>query len=304
MKNNIKLPKGFRIGHADFEGRTGVTAMLCAEDTVGGVCVRGGAPGTRETDLLSSEKAISQVDAVVLAGNSAFGLASVDGVMQYLVNENRGFQVGTVKIPLVVSAVIFDIATPNDMGRINAKLGLEACKNATENPDKWGSVGVGCGASVGKILGPMASSKGGIGASTVSLGDIFITSITVVNAVGDVWCHKTNKIIAGVCGQDGNFLDINNLILSGAMQAMMATKGGNTTLSIIITNVNLDKLQCNKLASIAHNGYAQSIKPVHTDYDGDTIFTLSSGDKQMDFTVLSVMAVEAVSQSITQAVKL
>jgi len=308
MKNSIKLPKNFRIGHADYEGRTGVTAILCAEGTVGGVCVRGCAPGTRETDLLQSEKAISQIDAVVLAGGSAFGLAVADGVMQHLASENRGVSVGAVKIPLVSSAVVFDIASQTDIGKVDAKLGLQACKNAIENPTEWGSVGVGCGATVGKMLGTEFISKGGIGASTVGLGEMFVTAITVVNAVGDVYCHKTGKIIAGVRDKTGSFLDIKNLILSGALQAMMAVKGGatqgsNTTLSCVITNAKLDKLHCNKLASIAHNGFAQSIKPVHTDYDGDTIFALSSGNMIFDFTALGVMAVEAVSQSITEAVK-
>jgi len=302
-ENKIKLPKGFRVGHADYKGRTGVSVILCGEDTIGGVCVRGCAPGTRETDLLASEKAISSINAIVLAGGSAFGLAAADGVMQYLASENVGHSVGDIKVPLVSGAVIFDIAKSSDIGKVDSKLGFAACKNATDYPTTWGAVGAGCGAHVGKMLGASFASSGGIGAATVSLGETFVTAITVVNAVGDAYCHKTGDIIAGAKDGRGGFLNLNNLILSGDMLAFMAQMGGNTTLSCIVTNAKLDKLHCNKLASIAHNSFAQSIKPVHTDYDGDTIFALSCGDVSFDFTALSVMAVEAISQSITNSIK-
>ena len=297
----IQLLHGMKIGHAAVDNRTGVSVILAPEGTVGGVSVKGCAPGTRETDLLQPEKAIERIDAIVLAGGSAFGLASCDGVMRYLKEEGIGHAVGNIKIPLVSGAVIFDV---QDNGSTfvfpDSNTGYIACKNATDTPSKWGSVGVGIGATVGKILGAAHSQKGGLGAATVTLGDVFVTAITVCNALGDVVNAQTGELVAGVHDGNGNLLGTQNLILSGKLSAHM---GGNTTLSCVITNAKLSKLQAHKLAHIAHSGYAKSINPVHTDYDGDTIFCLSNGNAQMDFTALSVMAVEAVSQSIVHSVK-
>jgi len=293
---NIKLPKGFKLGHADNK-TTGVTVILASPKTVGGVSVRGCAPGTRETDLLKPEKAVQEINAIALCGGSAFGLAACDGVIRYLSENNIGYSVGLHKVPLVAGAVIFDLKEKLDYP--TSDMGYQACKNAADKNLKFGSIGAGTGASVGKIMGLAFSQKGGIGASTVEVGSVFVTAITVCNAVGDVVDYKTSKIIAGVHDGSGNHLGTANIIMAGAAKTDV---GANTTLTCLVTNVKLTKLQANKLADIAHNGYAKSINPVHTDYDGDTIFALSSGELDFDFTALSVMAVEAICQSVVNAV--
>ena len=296
----IKLPKGFKIGHSQNK-HTGVTVVLAPDKTVGGVSVRGSAPGTRETDLLKSEKAVQEINAIALCGGSAFGLDACSGVVKYLAEQHIGFSVGDVKVPLVAGAVIFDLNQEviKSNSYPNSDMGYVACKNATANQDKWGSVGAGTGATVGKIMGAPFSQKGGIGAATIESGDIFLTAITVCNAVGDVIDYTTGNIVAGLNDTAGNFLNTSNVIVAGAASGMTkADIGANTTLTCLITNAKIDKLHANKLADIAHNGYAKSINPVHTDYDGDTIFCLSNGDKEFNFTALSVMAVEAVCKSI------
>ena len=295
----IKLPDGIYVGHADVSDKTGVTVILSPEGAIGGVDVRGCAPGGRETDLLRPEKAIASINAVVLCGGSAFGLAALDGVMRYCREKRIGHGVGAVKVPLVAGAVIFDL---ND-GSYTApdqEAGYCACVAAKSIQYDWGIVGVGLGATVGKILGPNYAQKGGIGAATISLGEAFVTAITVVNALGDVMDYKTGKVVRGVTDGKGNLLNTKDLILSGKLAQLMS--GANTTLSCIVTNVKLSKIEANKLASIAHDGFAKSISPVHTDFDGDTIFALSKGDVSLDFTALSVMTVEAVCNSIVHAV--
>jgi len=293
----IKLIENLKIGHDSVRGKTGCTVFLAPHGTKGGVCVRGAAPASRETDLLRAENAVSQIDAIVLSGGSAFGLASADGVMKYLAEQKRGFAAGDVKVPLVAGACIFDLNKTVEFP--NAINGYNACKNASNKNLRWGKVGAGIGATVGKILGRKASSSGGIGFSTITAGNAFVTAITVVNALGDVIDIENGGIVAGANDGNGNFLNSEKLILGHAHKANL---GSNTTLSVVQTNVELTKLELNKLASVAHNGFAKAISPVHTDYDGDTIFTLSFGKEKLDFTALSVMAVEAVRRSIINSV--
>jgi len=295
----IKLPDGIYVGHAEVGEKSGVTVILAPEGAVGGVDVRGCAPGTRETDLLRAEKAISVCHAVVFCGGSAFGLAALDGVMRYCRERGIGHPVGAVKIPLVSGAVIFDIA--DDLSAApDAQTGYCAALGAKSLQYDWGRAGVGTGATVGKILGPLHCQRGGIGAATVTLGAAFVTAVTVVNALGDVIDHKTGRIVRGVHDGGGNLLGTDHLILSGRLAQLM--QGANTTLSCVLTNVKLSKLEANKLASAAHDGLAKTISPVHTDYDGDTVFALSKGGLPFDFTALSVMAVEAVARSVVRAV--
>ncbi len=296
--SDILYPEGIYIGHADDGEKTGVSVILCPEGATGGVSVRGCAPGGRETDLLRPEKAIDKINAVVLTGGSAFGLAACDGVMRYCREKSIGYAVGAVKVPLVAGGVIFDLLDAS-YAHPNAETGYSACVDAKNHDVLWGAIGVGTGATAGKLLGLAMSAKTGISAATVSIGEAFVTAVTVVNALGDVIDYKTGKVVAGA-GSNGKFSGVNDLILSGSFMPSSST-GGNTTLTCLLTNVSLTKLQINKLADIAHDGFAKSIAPVHTDYDGDTVFALSRGQQEFDFTVLSVMAVEAVCQSIVKA---
>lgn len=294
----IIIPKGFEIGHAQNE-RTGVTVILCKDGAVGGVDVKGAAPGTRETDLLRPEKAVEKINAVALCGGSAYGLDACGGIMQFLRERNIGYAMGPLVVPIVSAAVIFDL----NYGYIfpDAKMGYESCENAKNSNVEFGQVGVGTGATIGKILGPAYAAKSGIGASTIVSNGVTLTAIAVVNALGDVYNHKSGEIVAGAKAPSGTFLNSNNFILSG--EAAKVLKGANTTLVCILTDAKLTKLQANKLSAIGQNGLALSIRPVHTDYDGDTVFTLSHGDKETDFTLLSCMAVEAVSGAIMNAAK-
>ncbi len=298
--SDVIFPDGIKAGHYD-NGRTGVTVIMCKDGAVGGVDVRGCAPGTRETDCLHSEKAMDSINAIVLTGGSAFGLGSIDGVMQYLREKGCGHDMGVIKVPLVSGAVIYDLKDKYEFP--TAEYGYNACVNADKGGEfKRGAIGAGTGATVGKITGLTGAMKSGIGAATVTLGNVFVTAVTVVNAVGDIYDPDTGRIVAGARLPNGAFLNTKNFVLSG--EIIKAMRGGNTTLSCVMTNAKLDKLHCNKLASISHDAFAQCIRPVHTDYDGDTIFALSKGEETVpDFTMLSIMAVEAVNKSILDIFK-
>ncbi|MCL2861264.1 MAG: P1 family peptidase [Firmicutes bacterium] len=295
----FQLPEGIKIGHAQND-KTGVTVILSEDGAVGGVSVRGCAPGTRETDLLKNEKSIEKINAVVLSGGSAYGLSSCDGVMEFLQKNSHGFAINGLVVPIVCGAVIFDL-NHGEYNFSDKKMGLNAAKNAKEKNVKRGQVGAGTCATIGKITGLQGASKGGIGLGCVKVGNAFVSVISVVNAFGDVVCPKTGVVIAGARLPDGSFLNTNNFVLKGNIPALM--RGANTTLSCIMTNVALTKLQANKLADIAHNGFVKTISPVHTDFDGDTIFVMSQGDEQIDFLTLSSMAVESVSRSILNSVE-
>ena len=294
---NILLPEGVKIGHAD-NSVTGVTVILCEGGATAGADVRGGAPGTRETDLLRPEKSVEKVNSVVLAGGSAYGLEASCGVMHYLREKGEGFGMGDKVVPIVCSAVLYDLNSP-DYNYPDIAMGRYAAEHAESKDIPFGKVGAGTGATVGKIRGLEHASAGGIGAATVGTKDLFVTAIVAVNALGDVVDHESGKIIAGAHDNYGGFLDTAGCVLSGNFARLMY---GNTTIGCLLTNAKLSKLQANKLASIGHNGYARSIRPVHTDHDGDTVFAISKGEAQCEFTMLEVMAVEAVSRAITSAV--
>lgn len=295
----ITIPKGIKIGHAQND-KTGVTVILCEDGFVCGADVRGGAPGTRETDLLKNEKAMNIVNAVVLSGGSAYGLESACGVMKFLREKGKGYKMGDKVVPIVPGAVIYDL---NEKGYDypDIDMGYEACKNATSTP-VFGRVGVGTGATVGKIRGIENCDKSGIGAATVVINGVTVTAVVAVNAFGDVINHETGEILAGAHDRKGAFLDTERTILDGKLLRLLL--GTNTTIGCIITDAKLNKVQANKLAAIGHNGYARSIRPVHTDYDGDTLFAVATGRKRvLNFAMLSVGAVKAVSLAIENAVK-
>lgn len=296
---DIIIPEGISVGHAD-NGKTGVTVILAPKGAVGGVDVRGGAPGTRETDLLRPEKTIQAVNAVVLSGGSAYGLEAGCGVMRYLRDRRIGHPMGDKVVPIVCQAVLYDLSGEGYVYP-DIDMGIAACKNAERNaPLAWGRTGAGTGATVGKILGEQAASRGGIGAATVAVMGTYVTAIVAVNACGDVVDPHTGAVVAGTRSPQGGFLSVKDLLLSGNFGALM--HGANTTIGCILTDAKLDKVGANKLAAIAHNGLARTIAPAHTDYDGDTLFALSCGDKTVDFNLLGILAVEAVERAVLAAV--
>ncbi len=294
----VIIPKGFTIGHADNEF-SGVTVILSDKGALGGCDCRGGAPGTRETDLLKTEKKMETINAVVLAGGSAYGLGASQGVMEYLKEHKRGYRVGNKIVPIVSSAVIYDL-NQKEYNYPTSDMGYQACANA-EKKLSFGQVGVGKGATVGKIRGMKYATKSGLGAATVKVAGITVTAIIVVNAMGDVVNPETNKIIAGAKNNDGSFFDTEKCLLDGDFMSLVL--GANTTIGCILTDAKINKAEANKLASIAHNGLARAIRPVHTDYDGDTLFCMANGHRPVvNFALLQTAVVKATEQAILSAV--
>jgi L-aminopeptidase/D-esterase-like protein len=294
---------GIEVGHAhDYNGGTGCTVVICREGAVGGVDVRGSAPGTRETDLLRPTNLVQKVHAVMLSGGSAFGLAAANGVMRYLEEQGVGFDTVIAKVPIVAGAVVFDLEYGDSRARPDENMGYQACKNAGSGPVPQGSVGAGTGATVGKILGMRGAMKGGIGTSSIRLsGGIVVGAIVVVNALGDVVEPDTGKILAGARDPDtGRFIDTRKFLLGNG--DLKEATAGNTTIGVIATNALLDKEQANKVASMAHDGLAIAIRPVHTMLDGDTLFALATGKVQADVNVIGTAAVEAVARAAVNAV--
>ena len=304
MYNNILDVKGLKVGQAQNEDAlTGCTVVICEEGATCGVDVRGAAPGTRETDLLDPVNTIQKVHAVVLSGGSAFGLESTCGVSQYLEERNIGFDAGPCKVPIVVGAVLFDLAIGNHKIRPDKQMGYEACLNASETVLKQGNYGAGCGASVGKLRGPEFVTKSGIGSHSIKLDNgIVVSALVAVNALGDV--YENGKVIAGALNDDKT-----ECLNSYELMKQGVTKGGfsidNTTIGIIATNAKLDKAQCKKISQMAHDGYARAIFPIHTPHDGDTIFTMATGELETgaDLTLIGSLAVEVMEKSIINAVK-
>lgn len=303
MNNTVLLPEGIKIGHAQ-DDYTGVTCIL-ADYAVGGVSVRGGAPGTRETDMLRAEKSQGFVNAVVLSGGSAYGLEAACGVMEYLRKNGVGFKVGDKVVPLVAQAILFDLNTPGEYHYPDKSMGYAAAKAATADGVAFGNVGAGKGATVGKILGAFGACKSGIGAATCRFGDVFVTAVIAVNALGDVCDHNTGKILAGARLPSGEFLNTMQAFANGTLEQMFKMQSGtNTTIGCVMTNAKLSKVEANKLAAVAHDGLAMSIRPVHTDADGDTLFALAKGDKTADINIVMALAAEATARAVENAVKL
>jgi L-aminopeptidase/D-esterase-like protein len=284
-------------GHyTEDEGMTGCTVILCKEGATAGVCVNGGAPGTRETDLLKSENAVDTVNAVVLSGGSAFGLAAADGVMRYLKEQNAGFDAGVAKVPIVPAAVLFDLAQGSADAYPDSLAGYSACENAGKEAAQ-GLVGAGRGATVGKAGGPQFAMPGGIGMAALELaGGVKVAACVAVNAVGDI--KEEGKIVAGAF-MGGQFIDTVEMMLGGKNAAAF---GQNTTIGVVATNARLSKTQLNRLAKISHNGIARAIYPAHTMMDGDTLFALSLGDKEYDLSALCEASAETVRRAIVNAV--
>ena len=293
----VIIPRAFKIGHFD-DDYTGVTVILAPNGATAGCDQRGGAPGTRETDLLRPEKMMQKINAVVLSGGSAYGLAASCGVMDWLKQNGYGYRTAGKIVPIVSSAVLFDL-NQKEYHYPTAEYGFKACENADKTP-VFGNVGAGKGATVGKIRGLKNACKSGIGIATVKTMGVTVTAIVAVNAMGDV--YDGEKIIAGAKGKNG-FINTEKCLANGEVSKLLF--GTNTTIGCILTDANIDKVGANKLASIAHNGLAKAIRPVHTDYDGDTMFCMASGKKPVvNFAILQSAAVEATRQAIVNAVTL
>ena len=265
--------------------------------------MRGAAPGTRETDLLAPENTVDVVHAVLLSGGSAFGLAAADGVMRWLAERGHGLKVGAACVPIVPAAVLFDLQLGDATIFPDAAAGYAACEGASCQAPMEGSVGAGTGASVGKLLGAARAMKGGIGTASVCVNGITVGALVAVNAVGDIIDPATGRLIAGARGDDGRPIGAAMAMLSGTRPVSPLTAAA-TTLAIVATDARLSKSAAKKLAQISHDGLARTIKPVHTPFDGDVVFSLATGAAGIDgdLNLLGVMAAEVVEQAVLRAI--
>ena len=304
----ITSVRGIRVGHyTDSRNATGCTVVLCEDGAVGGVDVRGSAPGSRETDLLSPTAMVDQVHAVLLSGGSAFGLDAAAGVVQYLEENGIGIEFGNARIPIVPGAILFDLGLVTEKVRPGAREGRMACLDAGTESVGEGSVGAGTGATVAKLLGRERCLKGGIGTSSLDLGDgLRVGAIVAVNAVGGVVDPETSDIVAGPLADDGvTMLDSMALITAPGFGEMRVRAGENTTIGVVATNAKLTKSQANKLASVAHDGLAMAVRPAHLMSDGDTMFALATGEYVGEASMNRLCAASAlcVSRAIVRAVR-
>ena len=301
---NITDIEGFQVGHAqDDTNATGCTVIISKEGAVAGVDVRGGGPATRETDLLNPKNMVEEVHAVVLSGGSAFGLESSSGVMQYLSEREIGFAMKGITIPIVCQASLFDCSVANPKAYPDKEMGYQACINAEKNMPEQGNVGAGTGASVGKFLGFDKAMKTGLGYAAYQVHDLKVGAIVALNACGDIYFPNSDKRIAGIYDQENN-LEINSeeAILE-MYEKIMKDPMANTTISCIITNADLTKAQMNKVAAMASNGIARTIRPVNTSMDGDTVYALTTGKVQASEDAVGTLASYVLAKAIVKAVK-
>ena len=298
MNQTITAIASITVGHAtDSTARTGCTVILCPEGATAGVDVRGAAPGTRETETLRPGRLVQKVHAVLLTGGSAFGLDAAGGVVQYLEEQNVGFPAGPVRVPIVPAAVIFDLGVGDAKVRPDREMGYQACLNATDEPVAMGAIGAGTGATVGKAPG-VTPSSGGVGSACKYLDSgLIVAAIVVVNALGNVVHPDTGEIVAGGEEED-NFVDITERLLDANL-----VQGTNTTIGVVATNATLTPAEVNRVAEMAHDGMARAIRPSHTMFDGDTLFTLATGTHTgSSVNTIGILAAEVVAEAIVNAV--
>ncbi len=315
LQNAITDIAGIRVGHAqDDEALTGCTVILCEAGAVGGVDQRGGAPGTRETDLLRPAHLVEHVHAVLLAGGSAFGLDAATGVVRYLEGRGVGFDTPVARVPIVPAAILFDLSVGSATVRPDAAMGYQACLNASDGRPAEGNVGAGTGASVGKILGMGQAMKAGIGTASMEVGaGVIVGAIVAVNGFCDVLEPTTCRILAGArsanvgrlrIGAPGYFADTLQVMRSlvGRTTMGFATRE-HTTIGVVATNARLTKAEANKVAQMAHDGLARAVRPAHTMLDGDTLFALATGERRADVSIVGAFAAEVTAQAIVRAVR-
>jgi L-aminopeptidase/D-esterase-like protein len=308
--------RGIEVGHAqDEEALTGCTVIICRKGAVAGVDVRGGAPGTRETDLLNPVNLVEKVHGVVLAGGSAFGLDAASGVMRYLEEQKIGFNTGIAKVPIVPSAILFDLNLGRADVRPDAAMGYRAAASASSDAPAEGNVGVGIGASVGKMFGLGLGMKAGVGTASMNIsGGVVLGALVAVNAWGDVVDPQTNQIVAGLrsgkvgplrVGRKEYFADTLSMMKSTIGRNILGlTSRANTVIGVVATNAKLTKAQATKVSQMAQDGIARTIRPAHMMLDGDVIFALSAGARKADVSSVGAFAAEVVAEAILRAVKM
>lgn len=315
LHNAITDVPGVRVGHAqNDEALTGCTVVLCEEGAVGGVDQRGGAPGTREVDALHTMHLVHKAHAFVLAGGSAFGLEAATGVMRYLEEKGVGFDTHIAKVPIVPAAILFDLGIGRADIRPDAAMGYQACLNASSDPPVQGNVGAGTGATVGKILGMGQAMKSGVGTASLEIGaGVVVGALAAVNVFGDVLDPQTGQILAGARSRDvgplhvgapGYFADTLSVMqtLIGRTALAFGSRE-NTAIGVVATNARLNKEEVNKVAQMAHDGLARTVRPAHTMLDGDTIFALATGDHAADVNIVGAFAAEVFAQAIVSGVR-
>jgi L-aminopeptidase/D-esterase-like protein len=305
--DSLTAVPGLWVGHdQDTRRPTGCTVVLCPQGAVAGVDVRGAAPGTRETDLLSPGNMVQQIHGIALCGGSAFGLDAATGVMRWLEAKGHGLSIGAVKIPIVPAAVVFDLWVGDARIRPDAASGYRACEAASQAPVAQGNEGAGAGATVGKVFGPQRAMKGGVGSAALRVGDVVVAALIVCNALGDVVDPHTGAPIAGA-RESADSLKLLNTVqtqLRGETARSLSV-GSNTTIGVIATNATLSKSQAQRLAQLGHDGLAHAIRPVHTPLDGDTLFGLATAEIPgvPDMMLLSTLAAEVTARATVRAVK-
>ena len=316
--NSLTSLQGILVGHYTDQRRpTGCTVVLCPKGAVAGVDVRGAAPGTRDTDVLSPSNTVQEVHGLLLSGGSAYGLDAAGGVMRWLEERGHGFQMGPAIVPIVPAAVIFDLwvddfsdaltkSGKNPRIRPDVEAGYLACQAASSEPVIQGYVGAGTGATLGKLNGPDCAMKGGIGSASLCVNGVTVAALVVCNALGDVIDPLTGQLLAGarISADSRTLLDIHQAQLRGHSIAKPQV-GSNTTIGVVATDAVLTKPQAHRLAQVAHDGLARSIRPVHTPMDGDTLFALGTGTsgQAADMMLLSTLAAEVTAMAVVNAVR-
>jgi len=305
-QKGLTAVSGLKVGHVTLKERpTGCTVVLAEAGAVAGVDVRGGAPGTRETDLLDPVNTVQKVQAIVLSGGSAFGLAAATGTVRWLEERGLGEDTRAGRVPIVPSAILFDLTIGDPKVRPTAECGYEAAAAATDGAVAEGNVGAGAGATVGKLLDPARGMKAGIGSAAIVLPDgLVVAALVAVNALGDVIDPATGRVVAGVRTADGRGLaDARALVRRGGLEHPPAA--ANTTLGVIGTNAVLTKTEATKVAQMAHDGYARALSPVHTPGDGDVVFALATGTAagHGDVARIGALAAEVMADAIVRAAR-
>ncbi len=296
--------EGIKVGHAqDLDAATGCTVIISEEGATVGVDVRGGAPGTRETDLLNPVNLVQKAHAVILAGGSAFGLDAAAGVMQYLEERNIGYDVQVTRVPIVCGAALFDLTIGDYRIRPDKQMGYQACLNAGSATCRQGNIGAGTGATVGKILGMSRAMKGGLGCYALQAEGLKVGALVAVNCLGDVLDPLTGRKLAGPLNEDMQTLADTEEIMIRAYADRKNLFSGNTTIGVVATNAVFTKAQMTKIASMSHNGYARTMRPAHSMFDGDTIFAMSTGVIEADLSVVGALAARVMERAVIAAIE-